>query len=33
VVWPLLGNIVAAAAMSGGPIFYDLITASRPSTT
>jgi hypothetical protein len=26
VVWPLLGNIVAAAAMSGGPIFYDLIT-------
>jgi hypothetical protein len=26
IVWPLLGNIVAAAAMSGGPIFYDLIT-------
>jgi hypothetical protein len=25
-VWPLLGNVVAAAAMSGGPIFYDLIT-------
>jgi hypothetical protein len=26
IVWPLLGNVVAAAAMSGGPIFYDLIT-------
>jgi len=26
IVWPLFGNVIAAAGMSGGPIFYDLIT-------
>jgi hypothetical protein len=25
-VWPLLGNIVAGAAMSAGPVFYGLVT-------
>jgi hypothetical protein len=31
VVWPLLGNVIAAAGMSGGPIFYDLITGDTRS--
>ena len=29
IAWPLLGNLVAGAAMSGGPMFYGLITGDE----
>lgn len=28
VMWPLLGNIIAAATMSAGPVYFELVTGS-----
>jgi hypothetical protein len=29
IMWPLLGNVLAVAAMSGGPVFYDKIVGDH----